>query len=838
MEVALLVIILIFLLVQSSNMKSRFDRFEEKFKDLDRKLDIQKTTEKISQKPIIEVVEKEVKPFIPIIEEIKPSVIEKVEPIITAAETTANPVLETKKTYIPIGQNPYIPKSDKPYVSLEPKKSFWENFKEKNPDLEKFIGENLISKLGILILVLGISYFVKYSIDRGWVPVEARVAIGVLCGALVLVIGHKLRQKYAAFSSVFVAGAIAIFYFTIAIAFHDYHLISQTTAFLIMVVITAFAALISYSYDRQELAILTLIGGFAVPFMVSTGEGNYVVLFSYILILNIGILALAYYKKWNLVNTMSFVFTLLLYGGWLYKEMYVAKPHYLGALLFGFAFYTVFIIMNIINNIRTKGVFSNTQLSLLTANTFLFYIAGMSILTNFHPDFKGLFTTFLGFLNLVYAWFLYKKFGLDKKAVYLLIGLTLTFVTLAIPIQFRGHYITLFWAAEAVVLMWLAQKSKITSYRFASVIVHFLMIISLVLDWQKIYSGTSILNIIVNPIFITGLFSITSLVMVYFLLRKETENYHFLNFDFNSQSYGKYALIMGILLSYIVGILEVGYQSTDYIKNYNSAVSFVVVFHLLFCGVLSFFLYKTKTNFGFKFISLIAITNIILFTFLFIHFAFLEHLDCITTSGTSRLGFYMHYVSLAITLYFGFLLYKMRNEISVSGIFNKKIFTWLAAFFVIYIASTEIMLHGLVLMNSPVTILDFKTYNPPVDFKNDIYMRGNLASQYITDAREKITKTSFPILWGILAFVFLIVGIKKQFKSLRIIALSLLGLTIVKLFLYDISNVSETGKIIAFILLGVLILIISFVYQKIKVLVIDDKKIEGTNENEKPNETI
>ena len=74
---------------------------------------------------------------------------------------------------------------------------------------------------------------------------------------------------------------------------------------------------------------------------------------------------------------------------------------------------------------------------------------------------------------------------------------------------------------------------------------------------------------------------------------------------------------------------------------------------------------------------------------------------------------------------------------------------------------------------------------------------------------------------GRLSFVFLIIGIRKQIKQLRIIALTLLGLTIVKLFVYDINNVSETGKIIAFILLGVLILIISFVYQKIKKLVVD-----------------
>ena len=131
---------------------------------------------------------------------------------------------------------------EKPKQTLTPNKSFWEKFKEKNPDLEKFIGENLINKLGILILVLGISYFVKYAIDRDWINEPARVGIGVLCGSLVMLIANKLRKKYEAFSSVLVAGAIAIFYFTIAIAFHEYQLFSQSVAFGIMVVITIFSS--------------------------------------------------------------------------------------------------------------------------------------------------------------------------------------------------------------------------------------------------------------------------------------------------------------------------------------------------------------------------------------------------------------------------------------------------------------------------------------------------------------------------------------------------------------------------------------------------------------------
>ena len=182
------------------------------------------------------------------------------------------------------------------------------SFFEKHPDLEKFIGENLINKIGIAILVLGIGYFVKYAIDKDWVNEIGRVGIGVLAGGLLIGIAHRLNKTYKAFSSVLVGGGLAVLYFTIAIGFHQYHIFSQAAAFAIMVVITGFAVALSLAYNRMELAVLALIGGFASPFILSTGEGNYIVLFSYLLILNCGMLVLAYLKKWNLVNILCYIY--------------------------------------------------------------------------------------------------------------------------------------------------------------------------------------------------------------------------------------------------------------------------------------------------------------------------------------------------------------------------------------------------------------------------------------------------------------------------------------------------------------------------------------------------
>ena len=827
MEYILLLIILGLLISLINKTSSNYNLLKNEINDLQKKISELKKVKLQEEKssPItrnIQVTDTIPVEPTPVIEDIPEPTIKIKQEIEIVSDKILTPKLENieEKSTVNFREDPMISK-----------KSIWKKFKERNPDLEKFIGENLINKLGILILVLGISYFVKYAIDKDWINEPARVGIGVLCGALVMGIAHKLRKNYGAFSSVLVAGAIAILYFTIGIAFHDYQLFNQTVAFTIMVIITIFSCLISLSYDRIELAVLSLIGGFAVPFMVSTGSGNYIVLFTYIAILNSGILLLSYYRKWNLVNILAFIFTVLLYTGWIISETNNENPHYIGAFIFAFIFYLIFTITNIINNLRSQGVFSKIQLSILAANTFLFYGVGMFILSEYRTELKGLFTTALALLNLIYAWFLYKKFKLDKTAVYLLIGLTLTFITLAIPVQFKGNYITLFWAAEAVLLLWLSQKSKIKSYRFASTIVHILMLLSLIMDWEQKYTNEEVLNIIVNPIFATGFFAILSVYTVYYLLKNETEKISQWNIVFNPKWYRSTIFKIGIILVYLVGLIETTYQATYYIENTYIALSITVAYHLLFSSIISFFLYRKKSIPSHQLLNIIALGNILLYAFVFSKIVFIEHQEYISGSVQEPIGFYMHYISLGFTIYLGYLVYKTNKSVAVFDIFQHKFAILIFTFLIVFIASVEVSIHGLVFLNSPLTLEVLEAHENYSLFQNNMHGLRNYATiDIINETKLKIIKTGYPILWGILAFIFLIIGIKKQLKPLRIIALALLGITILKLFLFDISNVSETGKIIAFILLGILILTISFVYQKIKILVIDDDKLKENNE--------
>jgi uncharacterized membrane protein len=822
MEWFLLIVIIGVLIINFSYNKSREIRTQDMLQSLHKKLDaIQK--ELVLKATPIEKAEKPTTVEKPIIIPEK-NVPEVIKPVVVAP-VMEKPIAVVERAAFQSEPVPF--RAPKPIV---PQKSWFETFKEKNPDLEKFIGENLISKFGILILVLGISFFVKFAIAKDWINEPARVGIGVLCGALVMGIAHKLKKNYAAFSSVLVAGAISIFYFTIAIAFHEYQLFSQTVAFVIMTVITVFSVLVSVSYNRQELAILSLIGGFAVPFMVSTGEGNYAVLFSYIAILNTGILAIAYFKKWKIVSILAFVFTALLFVSWYTRELYDDKLPHLGALLFATVFYFIFSTTIVLSNIRNKGVFSMAEYFIMVANTFFFFGVGMGIIHNWGIDFKGLFSLLLALYNVVYAVILYRKFGLDKNAIYLLIGLALTFLTLTIPLQFEGNQITLFWAAEAVLLFWLSQKSKIERFKWGAVIVQLLTIVSLLMDWFKYIYPVDPLKIVFNPLFIAGIFVSLSLFLAYWLLKKESYDKKILIFSL--PFYRTSVVVLAVIVTYFTGFLEINYQAYQLLANTASALSFLVLYHFVFVAFLLFLVLKMKQEIMENGVLILASVSIVLYIVSFYSLPNNEMIQNFVGHTTTQYAFYFHYIILGCLIYFGFQLFKKANQIPKITLLNRKIMPWLFVFAAVYILSNEVMVHSLVFSKDTIDTAQIQA--SILKSSTDGYTI-NLEKRYLYEnklegIKAQIIKIGYPIVWGLFSFIFLIIGIKKQWKNLRIISLSLLGITILKLFIYDIKNVSETGKIIAFILLGVLILIISFVYQKVKKLVVEDAPKTNSDE--------
>ena len=316
-------------------------------------------------------------------EEIRPSIVEI--PIQETKDKTPEVEEETPETI----EEPVEKEQEEPAMAMEEEEKI-EEYTTSETNFEKYIGENLFGKIGILIFIIGIGFFVKYAIDQNWINETARTLMGYAVGAGMLVLAERLHKRYHTFSSLLAGGAFGIYYLITAIAFHYYDLFSHTMAFVILCATTIFMSAVSVLYDRKELAVTALVGGFIAPFIISTDSSSIISLQIYIGILNIGMFCLAMYKKWAILPMVSFGFTyIILWGTTAIGSFTDSEAVTIYPTLFAFAtlFYVIF-LLPIVFILRTQYS-ENTRLGLLgiiTANSFMYLIYGDSLLQHFEAS--------------------------------------------------------------------------------------------------------------------------------------------------------------------------------------------------------------------------------------------------------------------------------------------------------------------------------------------------------------------------------------------------------------------------------------------------------------------
>lgn len=252
-------------------------------------------------------------------------------------------------------------------------------------------------------------------------------------------------------------GAFAIFYVTVAMAYHYYGLFSQATAFVILVVLTILMSVLSVFYNRRELAIIALVGGFISPFLVSNGMGSYLVLFVYVTILNLGMFVLSLYKKWGELPIVSFVASyLILFGYSSAGDLDVAGfTQLVHLLLFATLFFLIF-LLPVVTVIRSDSRKINQLLmAVVVLNNFLYLFFCLWFLREMQleQNINGVFTLFIALINAAVAFVVNRRKVESSLLCPALTGLALTFVSITIPIQLDGTFITLLWACEMVVVL-------------------------------------------------------------------------------------------------------------------------------------------------------------------------------------------------------------------------------------------------------------------------------------------------------------------------------------------------------------------------------------------------
>ncbi len=331
-----------------------------------------------------------------------------------------------------------------------------------------FTGGNTVVRVGVVILFFGVAFMLKYAAEHARLPIELRLS-GTALGAIALLFaGMRLRKKREGYGLTLEGGAIGILYLTIFAAFRLYHLLPAPLVFALLIVVCASSAALALFQNSLALAVVGVSGGFLAPVLASTGGGSHVALFSYYLILNAGILAIAWFKAWRLLNVVGFGFTFVIGASWGYQFY---RPEF-------FATTEPFLVIFFLLYVAVTLLFARRQAPDLrdpVDGTLVFGvpIVGFLLQAALVKDYEyGLAWSALalGAFYLALAWqTLHRKFAKLLAEAFLALGVV--FATLTIPLAVDGRWTAAAWAIEGAGVLWIAlRQSRVLALIFGLVV--------------------------------------------------------------------------------------------------------------------------------------------------------------------------------------------------------------------------------------------------------------------------------------------------------------------------------------------------------------------------------
>jgi len=358
-----------------------------------------------------------------------------------------------------------------------------------DPDKEVRQGEFWLNKIGIALLLLGLGFLFKYSVDQDWVTPLVRVSFGLVLAVGLIGLGMRLTQSKRTLSQVLMGGGIAAFYITGYAAFHLYQLIPHYLAFSFMAGVTLLSYFLALYQNESPLALVAVIGGLATPFILSTGSGNIPGLIIYTCVVLTGSMAIYYFRPWRLLYWSSWV------GGWIVMAIAVnqlppLQPEslsYFWSVQSGILFaWTLFWIVPVV---QKKGQWNpsiagglpqpKTVFDSLTQdhNLHITFQMVFSALFSFHmskwvwdltdTQWGGIVlgASLIFYLIVVSAWWMGK--ARESVALHALVG-TL-FLTIALFYLLDKHPLFLAYGLEATVLHYLAHRTREPAVNFAAI---------------------------------------------------------------------------------------------------------------------------------------------------------------------------------------------------------------------------------------------------------------------------------------------------------------------------------------------------------------------------------
>lgn len=333
-----------------------------------------------------------------------------------------------------------------------------EEFQPQGVSWEFAVATTWLLRLAVVVFVVGVGFFLKYSIDHGFLGPHARVLLSTFTGIAMVAIGARLLGKdYHLVGQGLLGGGFAVLYFSAFAASSFYHLIGALPAFGFMALITLCAGLFAARFDSLLVAVLGILGGYSTPVLLATGEKNFAGLFGYVLLLGLGVLGVSRRRRWPLLNHLATLLTYVLAATAMARDYAAADVAVV--LPFLAAFFLLFSAAIVLYNLA-RGI-PATLLEILgtLANALAFFCLGRGAVATAFGDraVAALALALAAFYVAVVYGFLAAR-RRDRGLLMSFFALAAFFIAMVPPLAFSKEWITLAWSLQGLVMLWLAGK--------------------------------------------------------------------------------------------------------------------------------------------------------------------------------------------------------------------------------------------------------------------------------------------------------------------------------------------------------------------------------------------
>jgi uncharacterized membrane protein len=663
---------------------------------------------------------------------------------------------------------------------------------------EYAVATNWLLRCGIVILVVGIGFFLKYSMQKGYLGPQGRVALSIVAGLAMLSIGIRLIGKlYHLIGQGLMGGGIATLYFSIFAASSLYHLIGSIyLAFGLMAFITFAAGFLAVRLNSMLVAVLGIIGGYATPVLLSTGVKNFVGLYSYLLILGIGILGIAWHKRWYVLNYLAFLGTYGLYFA-AHARFYDASTDFWRVFPFLLTFFALFSSINFIYNFAQRQKATLLELLALLANSAILYGSGYDLI--FHTYSRtwvaaltiGLTVYYIAHVYL----FLWRKL-LDRTLLFTFLALASFFLSVSLPLLLTREWLTVSWALQALVMLCLAMRLGSNFLKWLAMAVYAMVLWRLAAwDLPRHFTGdgaralhalptAGYLKLLFERVVIFGV-TIASFGGAWLVMKKEPD-----------------ARTPEMPVS----------EGNDMPAVIRSGSMGTVLAGIALVTVFAYLQLEFDSFFGVFFDPF----RLPVLTMLWVALATLVVVICVRTHSPVALAALVLVCIVMIGKFFALdwmgwhpSLFQQHYDAPYSGtiaLMRLLDFSVLVAFMAL---AARMLFRGDVPAGRAASTVAAGTALGLLF----IYLTFETSSALFTYL-PKMRAGGVSIVWSLYALGLVLTGILRQSRALRYVGLVLFAWVVVKVFFYDLDKLDQLYRIIAFVVLGVLFLCGSLLYLK------------------------